>query len=128
MNWPIIGALGVAVVTGVFALIQAQIATKSARDANAARVKADNSANTTKLIETGVTDLINQYRSRVEELMYDVHALEASKATLEQKLQAEIRVLRAKVGTLSRDLQEAITARDNLESDNIRLKIKAGEV
>jgi protein subunit release factor A len=128
MNWPIIGALGVAVVTGIFALIQAQIATKSARDANAARIKADNSANTTKLIETGVTDLINQYRSRVEELLDDIHECSTAKDALEQKFRGEIRVLEAKVLTLTRELHEALTTLDNMESENIRLKIKAGEV
>jgi protein subunit release factor A len=117
MDWSTVGALVVAIIAGVFALVQAQIAAKGAKNA-------DTSANTTKIIETGVTDLIDQYRSRVEELVDDLHEARG----LEEKFQRELRVLKAKIGTLKTDLQTALTTIDNLESENIRLKIKAGEV
>ena len=121
MNWTVAAPLIIAVLAGVFALAQAKIADRRAK-------AADESATTTKTIELGVTELINQYRSANEELRDEVHEVTQMKDVLERKMKEEIRQLRAEIAALREELQSKITECDNFEAENVRLRIKAGEV
>jgi len=121
MNWTVAGPLIVAILAGVFALAQAKIADRRAKEA-------DQSATTTKTIEIGVTELINQYRAANEELRDEVHEVTELKNRLERKMQEELRLLRAELAATRQALEEMTVRADNFEAENVRLRIKAGEV
>lgn len=116
VNPAVVVPLLAAVVAGAFALWQAKIADRRAKDATS-------SANTTKTIELGVTDLINQYREANEELRDEIHELN----NLRTSLESDMRVMRAEVNEVRNALEHCETEKDNLQAEIVRLKIKAGE-
>lgn len=106
VDWTAVGIIGTLLVSlmgSLFGLYQAR--------------KADRSATTTKTIELGVKDLIDQYQERQEELKVDVATCTAKCAALE-----------AEVHSLREELRQVYTAHDNLEAENIRLKRQTGEL
>lgn len=106
IDWTAVGIIGTLIVSlmgSLFGLFQAR--------------EADKSATTTKTIELGVKDLIDQYQERQEELKSDVATCTAKCAALETEVQA----LRA-------ELREAYTTHDNLEAQIIGLKRQVGEL
>lgn len=117
MNWAIGGTLAGAVVAGIFALIQAKIADRRARDA-------DRSATTTKTIELGVTELINQYREANEELRDALHEMRQ----LRRETDSKLRVATAELAQAHTLIETLRTENDDLQSEIIRLKRLVGEI
>lgn len=106
VDWTAVGIVGTLVVSlmgSLFGLYQAR--------------KADRSATTTKTIELGVKDLIDQYQERQQELKTDVEECNKKCAAVE----AELNEVRAK-------LRQAETHIDNLEAEIIRLRRETGEL
>lgn len=106
VDWTVVGIVGtlfISLLGSLFGLYQAR--------------KADKSATTTKTIELGVKDLIDQYQERQKELKSDVEDC-TEKC---QKLQEQADALKV-------DLSRANTHIDNLEAEIIRLKRAAGEI
>lgn len=117
MNWTIAVPLIVAVVAGVFALAQARMADKRAKEA-------DSSASTTKTIEIGVTDLVNQYREANEELRDEVHQL----STRCRELSETIRGFEAQIAQFKKELDVRETQLDNAQATIIGLKRRVGDL
>jgi len=106
VDWTAVGIVGTLIVSllgSMFGLYQAR--------------RADRSATTTKTIELGVKDLIDQYQERQAELKADVEECNQKVVVLETTL----REVREK-------LRRAETHIDNLEAEIIRLKREAGEL
>jgi len=106
VDWTAVGIIGTLIVSllgSLFGLYQAR--------------RADRSATTTKTIELGVKDLIDQYQERQQELKADVEQCNAKCASLETEL-SEVRL----------KLRRAETHIDNLEAEVIRLKRETGEL
>lgn len=99
----IVGTLFVSLLGSLFGLYQAR--------------KADRSASTTKTIELGVKDLIDQYQEQNKDLKDEVADCKSECATLRVEL-ASVRV----------ELANEKARRDDLEAEVIRLKIAAGEL
>lgn len=98
----IIGTLAVSLLGALFGLYQAR--------------KADRSATTTKTIELGVKDLIDQYQERQRELKEDVAECNARCSALSMQAESE----RAK-------LQEALIVIGELRSEISRLEALTGD-
>lgn len=101
-NIAILGAVFVSALGAVFGLYQAR--------------KADKSAVTTKTIELGVKDLVDQYRETNEDLRTQSHACEDRCTKLEDK----VSVLERKVNNLEFLVEDK-------DMEIIRLKLKLGE-
>lgn len=97
-----LGAVVVSAMGAVFGLYQAR--------------KADRSANTTKTIEIGVTQLVDQYQETNRELRVEIH--EANEKC--KSLQKEVFELQRKVENLE-------TTIDNQHAEIIRLRRELGE-
>lgn len=113
MNWTAVGIIGTLVVSflgALFGLYQAR--------------KADRSATTTRTIELGVQDLVNQYRERNEELLDEVHECTGKCRELEAKVSA----LEAAGRNLQVVIDDLRTSIDNKDAEIIRLRTKAGEL
>jgi len=116
-NWAVVGSLIGAVIAGVFGTIAAVIADRRAKSAT-------KSEQTTKTIEIGITELINQYRQANEELRDEVHEVTAMK----DRLESDMARLRAELTVAKKMMEEMVTEKDNLEAEIIRLKLKCGEI
>lgn len=106
VDWTVVGIVGtlfVSLLGSLFGLYQAR--------------KADRSATTTKTIELGVKDLIDQYQERQKELKSDV-----------EECTNRCRALQEQAETLRSELAKATTHIDSLEAEVIRLKRAAGEI
>lgn len=106
MNWTAVGIVGTLLVSflgAVFGLYQGR--------------KAESSAKTTKTIELGVKDLVDQYRERNEELLDEVHECTGKC----KELEATVRNLQVVVDKLRTQI-------DNKDAEIIRLRTKAGEL
>lgn len=101
-NIAILGAVLVSAMGAIFGLYQAR--------------KADKSASTTKTIELGVKDLVDQYRETNEELRDQSHDCEERCTKLETK-----------VATLERKVNNLEFLVEDKDMEIIRLKIKLGE-
>lgn len=99
-NWAAIGTVGtliVAIITTIFGYLQAR--------------KADRSASTTKTIELGVTELIDQYRQTLAETDARAHNCEKKCEELAERNEL-----------LEQELIEMQTQLDNHEAQIIRLQ------
>ena len=85
--------------------------------------KADRSATTTKTIELGVTNLIDQYQEANEQLRDETHECKERCKVLE----SEVRELRRQVYELKMVNDHLITELDNNHATIIRLKNLVGE-
>lgn len=108
-NFAIIGSVVVSAMGAIFGLYQAR--------------KADKSATTTKTIELGVTQLIDQYRKSNQELAEEQHNCNERCAALELKAREQdekIEYLQDKVDTLESTIEEK-------DTQIFALKMKYGE-
>lgn len=105
----VLGAVIVSAMGAVFGLYQAR--------------KADRSATTTRTIEIGVKDLVDQYQEANKDLREQVQEL----LNKHKEQDAEIRELKNMVHELKLINEQLITELDNKNSDIIRLKNLAGE-
>lgn len=106
MNWTAVGIVGtllLSLIGSLFGLYQAR--------------RADHSATTTRTIELGVKDLIDQYQEANSQLHTEVSECKGECATLRQEN-----------GQLKTDMADLERRYDNLEAEVIRLKQKAGEL
>lgn len=97
-----LGAVVVSAMGAVFGLYQAR--------------KADRSATTTRTIELGVNELVNQYRETNEELRAEVHALQTELATTNER-----------VKDLERQVENFRAIVDEKDVEILRLKHELGE-
>lgn len=106
MNWTALGVVGSLVVSllgAAFGFVQANRATKS--------------ASTTKTIELGVKDLIDQYQEANKNLHDEV-----------EQCKGECSELRIELAQVRKELDAVLTHNDTLEAEVIRLKRKTGEI
>lgn len=106
MNWVAAGVI----VSGLVSVIASAVGYVNSR-------RADKSASTTRTIELGVKDLIDQYQEANRGLHDDLVDCQGKCAAVQE----ENRELRSELEDLQRRY-------DNLEADVIRLKRKAGEL
>lgn len=109
-NIAVLGAVIVSAMGAIFGLYQAR--------------KADKSATTTKTIELGVKDLIDQYQETNKDLREQVVALKQEVAACKEReslVEAELHSIKDIVETL-------ITKLDNKDAEIIGLKRRLGEI
>lgn len=106
VDWTAVGIVGTLIVSllgSLFGLYQAR--------------KADRSASTTKTIELGVKDLIDQYQEQNKDLKQEV-----------TDCKMECSMLRTELAVVRIELQEEKGRREDLEAQVIRLKRVTGEL
>jgi hypothetical protein len=113
VNWVAAGVI----VSGVVSVLASVIGYVNSR-------KADKSASTSRTIELGVKDLIDQYQEANEELRTEVTDCKGECAALRKENAA----LRAEVSAVKEERETMERRLDNLEAELIRLKRKAGEL
>lgn len=108
-NIAIIGSVVVSALGAIFGLYQAR--------------KADKSATTTRTIEIGVKDLVDQYQEANRELREQVHECNQSCLALKE----EVASLKLEVASLKEESGRKDAIIDNKDADIIRLKRQLGE-
>lgn len=108
MNWAVAAPIIVAIVAGLFALLQAR--------------RADKSAQFTTTLTAGVSTLVDQLQEERNELKHDVDACRGQC----RELQDQVRDLERKVEELQKTIRDMDTEIDNRDAEIIRLRRETG--